>query len=128
GPGRARAVRCVRGRVEDPAPAVKEVTARRLSRAVRHALEAAAVHVHDVLLIAGAAVAGGLEDQAPAVGAEVGLGVLAAVRELADVGEAGLAFGGRDGPDTGSGIVRRGAGAARNEDRRREHRDGGGWM
>ena len=50
-------------------------------------MQAGAVDVHDVFLIAGAPVAGTLEDQAPAIGAEVGLGVLATIGKLADVGE-----------------------------------------
>jgi hypothetical protein len=45
------------------------------------------IGVHDVLLVARAPVAGALENEPLAVRAEVGFGVLTAIRELPDVGE-----------------------------------------
>ncbi len=62
-------------------------------------MQVAAVHVHDVLLIAAPPVARGLEDEPSTVGAEVRFGILAAVGDLADVAEVRLAALGGDGRD-----------------------------
>ncbi len=54
----------------------EEIAARGHAFAGRHQVLIGAVGVHDVLLIAGAAVARGLKDEAFSVGRPVGLGVL----------------------------------------------------
>src|SRR4051812_39989569 len=60
-----------------------------------------AVDVHDELLVARAPVTRALEDQAPTVAAEIRFGVLATIRELADVRQVSLTSGGRDGDHCG---------------------------
>ena len=50
-----------------------------------------AINAHHELLIAGAAIPRALKDQPLAVMAEIGLGILAAVRQLANVAEVCLA-------------------------------------
>src|SRR5438105_13365615 len=86
----------VRRREEDLAVFVEEVTAGGLAFAVREAMHVGAIDMHRVLLIARVAVASGLKREAASIGAEVRLGVLTAVCELADVGEMPLATVGSD--------------------------------
>src|SRR5262245_24672204 len=116
--GSSYAVFCLKkkSRAEEDLPvAVIEVAAGRLAAAGRHTLYAGAVDVHDVLLVARASVARGLEDQACAVCAEVVLGVAGAERELTMVGEVlGLARGWRRVGTRGGGRLRG------NRNRRRE--------
>src|SRR5665213_1498497 len=73
--------------VEDAAIAVHEVAAGRLALAIRHAVRTGAIDVHDVLLIAGAVVAGTLKDEALAIGAEIGFCILPTVGQLANIAE-----------------------------------------
>src|SRR3954469_18921467 len=79
-----------------------------------------AVDVHDELLIARAAVPRALEDQALAVAAEIGFGVLATIRELADVRQVSLTAGRRDGDRCGH--VRRAGYEARDTQRGEQER------
>ncbi len=90
---RARGAAGVGAGVDDALPIGREIAAGRAPRAGRHAVHAGAVDVHHVLLIAAAAVPRRLENQLPAVGREVGFGVLAAERELLDVAQPRLGCG-----------------------------------
>ena len=102
----------VRGgrREEEAIAAREEPAAGRLATSVGDARDVAAVGAHDELLVAGAAVARGLEGDPLSVGAEIRLGVLAAVGELAEVGQVGLPGLGGDGR-AGGGRGRGGPGA-----------------
>src|SRR6185369_1829179 len=66
------------------------IAAGRSPLARRDPAHLAGAEVEDVFLVAAALLRRGLEDEAPPVGAEVGLGVLSAERELADVGQVRL--------------------------------------
>ena len=68
-----------------------EVPAGRAALPRGHAAHVSRGQVHHVLLIASPRRQRGLEDDPPAVGAEVGLGVLSPEGELADVGHVPLA-------------------------------------
>src|SRR6266550_3248490 len=83
---------------EDAAVAVHEVAARRLPLPVRHAVDARSIDVHHVLLVAGSAISGTLENQALPIVAEIGLGVFSAVGELTEVLEMRFAGLGRNAP------------------------------
>jgi hypothetical protein len=82
----------VRRREEDLAVVVEEVAAGGLPTSGRHPAQIAAVETNGVLLVAAPPIARRLKDQSPSVATEIRLGVLAAVRQLADIGE--MAFGG----------------------------------
>src|SRR5690606_15796004 len=75
---------------EDALIVVVEVAAGRLALAGAHHADVGAVHVHDVLLVACAAVAAGLEDELRPVAAEIRFGVLAAVGDLQDLAKESL--------------------------------------
>src|ERR1700716_4231490 len=76
---------------------VEEAT-RRLACIRGDAAQRGAVHVHDVLLVARPSVARALENELPAIGAEVRFRVLAAIGQLANVVQ--MTFG-RRGIDDG---------------------------
>ena len=65
-------------------PAV-EVAARRLAEPGGDSVHVRAVDIHDEFLVAATSPARRLEDQPSSVRAEIGLGVLSAKRELADI-------------------------------------------
>src|SRR3954468_9309881 len=90
GSRRTRRVHRVRGGEEDAVIAGEEVAARRLSDASRYTPHVRAVDVHDILLIARAAVTSRLKDETSAVVAEIRFGVLAAEGELSNVAEVRL--------------------------------------
>jgi hypothetical protein len=75
----------VRRSEEDPLIAAEEVSAGRFATARGDATDVAAVDIHDVLLIAAAAAARRLEDQALSIMTEVCFGVLTAKAQLANV-------------------------------------------
>jgi len=83
-------------REEDATVTVHEVAAGRLAETVGDPPDVRAISVHHVLLIARSSIAGALKNQTLAVVAEIGFGVLAAVRELADIPEMGLFWLGWD--------------------------------
>ena len=86
------------GRAEEEALATgKEPAAGSLAAAVADALELRTIGLHHVLLVAGASFTRGLERDPLAVAAPVRLGVLAAVGDLAEIGEVRLARLGRNG-------------------------------
>src|SRR5688572_33403942 len=79
-------------RGEEEALAIgKEPAAGRLSFAIRHSRQSAAVDAHHVLLVAGASVACRLKRQPLTIAAEIRLGVFSTKRDLADRGEMALA-------------------------------------
>ena len=101
----------------------------------RHLGESGAVAAHDVLLVAGTAVARGLEGDPLTIGAEIRLRILAAVGELTDVRDMSFAAVGGDDAARGNcvgastGARRRGAGrreaGSRNKDRERAEKTHG---
>src|SRR5688572_17640379 len=78
--------RLVGRRVDDLAATGKEVAARGAPHPGADTLKVGAIDLHREDLVARHALAGGLEDEAAAVGREVRFGILATVGELADVG------------------------------------------
>src|SRR6185312_12434319 len=87
GARRAGGIHRAAGREEDASIAIHEIAAGRLSLAVRYPVNAGAIDVHDVLLVARPSIARTLEDEPLAVSAEIGFCILATIRELPDVDE-----------------------------------------
>src|SRR6185437_7854981 len=87
GARRARGIYRAAGREEDAPIAIHEIATGRFSLAVRYPVNAGAIGVHDVLLVARPSVARTLENEPLAVSAEIGFCVLATIRELPDVDE-----------------------------------------
>src|SRR5690606_19889278 len=111
----ARLADLVRRAVDDLVAAREEEPARRAAEAGGHAAQVAAVDVHGVDLVALAlARPRRLEDQALAVRGEVRLGVLAGVRQHAQVREPWLVRAAREGYGADGGwCIRHGAAAGR---------------
>src|SRR4029077_14309220 len=107
GPGRAVGAAEVGGGVQDLFAVGIEVRAGGAALAGRDHVLIAAVGVHDEDLVAFQRVAVGLEDELLAVGGEVGLCVLSAEGELADVVEVLFGLGG-GGRRCAGGVLRRG--------------------
>ena len=74
----------MRGREENLAVIREKVSASCLAVAITHPPQSGSVNVHDVLLIAATSIAGGLEDQAHPIGAEICFRILPARRQLAN--------------------------------------------